>query len=270
MTGAGGGQSTNERAAADAATGGSRRPGAAGRVSDLPARLYAARMRTRSRRRRLTVTLTVAACLFALAGYLLLWHTSLIAVRGVRVVGAKNVTVARILTAAQIDTGGPMAALDPASVAARIEAIPQVASAAVSRDWPGTVIVTVVERVPAALVPDQNGYEVVDGGGVIFGQVSAASAGLPVITVSAPARADEVVPGALSALRALPGSVDKTISAVTASDPYAITLRFTDGATVNWGGGDQAAEKARDLLALLRIGGHRHYDVSAPDAPAMS
>jgi cell division protein FtsQ len=240
------------------------------RISDLPARLYAARLRTRSRRRRLSVTVTVAACLLALLGYLLLWHTSLIAVRGVRVVGAKNVAVARILTAAQIRTGSPMAALDPAAVAAKIEGIAQIASAAVSRDWPGTVVVTVVERVPAALVPDPSGYEVVDGGGVVFGQVSTATKGLPVITVSAPAKADEVVPGALSALRALPASVDKTISAVTASDPYAITLRFTDGATVNWGGGDQAAEKARDLVALLRTGAHRHYDVSAPDAPAMS
>ncbi len=163
-----------------------------------------------------------------------------------------------------------MAALDPAAVAARIERIPQIASAEVSRDWPGTVIVTVTERVPAALVPDSTGYEVVDGGGVVFGQSAKTVRGLPVITVSAPAKADEVVPGALAALRALPASVDKTISAITASDPYAITLRFTDGATVNWGGGDDAADKARDLVALLRIGGHRHYDVSAPNAPAMS
>lgn len=241
-----------------------------GRVSDLPARLYAARMRARARWRRLAVTVTVALGLLALTGYLLLWHTSLIAVRGVRVVGAKNVSVSAILTAAQIRTGGPMAALDPAAVAARIERIPRIASAAVSRDWPGTVVVTVAERVPAALVPDASGYEVVDSGGVVFGQVSAPTAGLPVITVSAPAKADEVVPGALSALRALPASVEHTVTAITAADPYAITLRLADGSTVNWGGGERAADKARDLVALLRIGGHRHYDVSAPDAPAMS
>jgi cell division protein FtsQ len=240
------------------------------RVSDLPARLYAARMRARTRWRRLSVTVTVAVCLLALAGYLVLWHTSLIAVRGVRVVGTKNVSVSRILTTAEIRTGGPMAAFDPAAAAARIEAIPQIASAAVSRDWPGTVVVTVVERVPAALVPGAGGYDVVDSGGVVFGRLSAARAGLPVITVTKPATADAVVPGALSALRALPASVDKTVTAITASDPYAITLRLTGGATVNWGGGDRAADKARDLVALLRIGGHKHYDVSAPDAPAMS
>lgn len=248
-------------------SGASERPG---RVSDLPARLYAARMRARSRWRRLSVTVAVALCLCVLAGYLLLWHTSLIAVRGIRVMGTKNVTVATVLGAAQIRTGSPMAALDPAAVAARVQRIPQIASAEVSRDWPGTVIVTVTERVAAALVPDARGYEVVDSGGTVFGQVSGPTTGLPVITVSAPAKAQEVVPGALSALRALPASVDKTVSAITASDPYAITLRLTDGATVNWGGGDRAADKARDLVALLRIGGHRHYDVSAPDAPAMS
>lgn len=240
------------------------------RVSDLPARLYAARLRSRSRWRRLSVTLTVAAGLLALIGYLLLWHTSLIAVRGVRVVGAKNVSSATILSAARIRTGSPMAALNPAAVAARIETVPQIASAAVSRDWPGTVIVTVTERVPAALVPAGTGYEVVDAGGVVFGRLSAVRAGLPVITVSAPADADEVVPGALAALRALPSSVDTDITAITASDPYAITLRFSDGSTVNWGGADDPSGKARDLVALLRIGTHRHYDVSAPDAPAMS
>ena len=240
------------------------------RVSDLPARLYAARMRARARWRRLAVTVTVAGCLFALVGYLVLWDTSLIAVGGIRVVGAKSLSAAQVLTAAQIPVGSPMAALDTGAAAARVEKIPQVASASVRRDWPGTVVVTVVERVAAALVPDPKGYQVVDGGGVVFGQVSGVTKGLPVITVSAPAAADQVVPGALAALRALPASVDARISAITASDPYAITLRFTDGATVNWGGGDDAVDKARDLVALLRIRGGRHYDVSAPDAPAMS
>lgn len=244
--------------------------GGADRVSDLPARLYAARLRARSRWRRLSITLTVTACLLAFLVYMLLWHTSLIAVRGVHVLGAKKVPTAQILTAAQVPVGGAMAAFDPAAAIARVERIPQIASANVGKDWPGTVVVSVVERVPAALVPDTNGFEVVDSGGVVFGQVSRPTAGLPVITVSAPAKPDEVVPGALAALRALPTVVDTRISAITASDPYAITLRFTDGATVNWGGGEDPADKARNLLALLRIGGAEHYDVSAPDAPAMS
>jgi cell division protein FtsQ len=244
--------------------------GARQRVSDLPARLYAARLRARARWRRLAVTLTVACCLFALIGYLLLWHTSLIAVRGIRVVGAQSVSSGQILTASQIRSGASMAGLDTGAAAARIEAIPQIASARVSKDWPGTVVVTVVERVAAALVPDARGYQVVDGGGVVFGQEAKAAGGLPVITVSAPARADEVVPGALAALRALPAAIDRRIAAITASDPYAITLRFTDGSTVNWGGADDAVDKARDLEDLLRIQGGTHYDVSAPDAPAMS
>ena len=244
--------------------------GARQRVSDLPARLYAARLQARARWRRLAVTLTVACALVALLVYLLLWHTALIAVRGIRVVGAKSVSNSLILTTSQIRSGSSMAGLDTGAAAARIERIPQVASARVSKDWPGTVVVTVVERVAAALVPDAQGYEVVDSGGVVFGQEAKAVSGLPVITVSAPAKADEVVPGALAALRALPAAVDRRIAAVTASDPYAITLRFTDGSTVNWGGGDDAVDKARDLEDLLRIAGGTHYDVSAPDAPAMS
>lgn len=270
MTGPGGGDSTNERGGASTATSATRRPGGSNRVSDLPARLYAARMRTRSRRRRLTVTLTVTACVFALIGYLVLWHTSLIAVSGVRVRGAESVSAATVLKAAQIPAGSPMAALDPGAAAARIERIPQVASATVSRDWPGTVVISVVERVPAALVPDAGGYAVVDRGGVVFGHSAAVRSGLPVIDVSAPAKDAQVVPGALAALRALPAALDRRISSITATDPYAITLTLTDGTTVNWGGGEDAVDKARDLVALMRIGHAHHYDVSAPNAPAKS
>jgi cell division protein FtsQ len=255
---------------AGAAAGTAVRPGAPGRVSDLPARLYAARLRTRSRRRRLSVTLTVTACLLALASYLVLWHTSLIAVRGVRVLGTHSVSAATVLTAAQIRTGSPMAALDTAAVTARIEAVAQIASATVGKDWPGTVVITVVERIPAALVPDAAGYAIVDGGGVVFGQSATVRSGLPVIDVSGAARDAEVVPAALAALRALPAAVDREIASITAVDPYAITLTFTDGATVNWGGGDDPAGKAADLLALMRIAGAHHYDVSAPNAPAKS
>jgi cell division protein FtsQ len=270
MTGTGGGDDTNEGAAAATATSAGRRPGGPGRVSDLPARLYAARMRTRSRRRRLTVTLSVTACVFALIGYLVLWHTSLIAVRGVRVQGAKSVSAAAILTAAQVPIGSPMAALDTGAVAARVERIAQIASATVSRDWPGTVVVSVVERVPAALVPQASGYAIVDGGGVVFGRSATARPGLPVIEVSGAAGDRQVVPGALAALRALPADLDRRIASVTAADPYAITLTLTDGTTVNWGGGDDPVDKARDLVALMRIGRAHHYDVSAPNAPAKS
>ncbi len=269
MTGAGGGNPTDERAGAGTATAGPRRPGS-GRVSDLPARLYAARMRTRSRRRRLTVTLTVTACLLALVGYLLLWHTPLIAVRGVHVRGTKAVAAATVLAAAEIRTGGPMAALDTAAVAARIERIPQIASASVSKDWPGTVVISVVERVAAALVPQGTGYQIVDGGGVVFGHSATVRSGLPVIDVSGAAEDAEVVPGALAALRALPAALDRRIASITATDPYAITLTLTDGTTVNWGGGQDPADKARDLVALLRVGAAHHYDVSAPNAPAKS
>lgn len=270
MTGPGGGDSTNERAGAATATAPKRRPGGSNRVSDLPARLYAARMRTRSRRRRLAVTLTVATCLLALVGYLVLWHTSLIAVSAVKVQGAKSVSAETVLTAAQIPAGSPMAALDPGAAAARIERIPQIASATVHKDWPGTVVISVVERVPAALVPDTGGYAIVDRAGVVFGQSATTRAGLPVIDVSGAAKDAQVVPGALAALRALPAEVDRRITSITASDPYAITLTLTGGITVNWGGGDDAVDKARDLVALMRTGRAHHYDVSAPNAPAKS
>ena len=100
-----------------------------------------------------------------------------------------------------------MAALNTGGAAARVEKIPQVASANVSRTGRARSSSPSPSGQPPRSFPDAQGYEVVDGGGVVFGQVSKATKGLPVITVSAPAKADQVVPGALAALRALPASV---------------------------------------------------------------
>jgi cell division protein FtsQ len=240
-------------------------------VSRLPARLYAARRRSRDRWRRLSVTVTVTLAVLALIGYVIVWHTSLFAVTAVRVVGAHAVSAQQIVAAAAVRPGTALAAVDTGAAAARVDSLVRIASTQVTLSWPHTVVVTVTERTAAALIPQAGGYQLVDGSGVIFGTVPAAVAGLPVIRVSASADVRrQVVPGALAALGALPATLEHQVVGISASSDYDITLTLSGGSTVNWGGGDQAAEKARDLAAMVRLGKAGHFDVSAPNAPAMS
>jgi cell division protein FtsQ len=248
------------------------------RISTLPARLYAARMRSRERWRRLSVTVTVAVILLFIASYVVVWHTSLFAVTTVRVAGEKKISAQQVIAAASVGTGTPLVSVDTGGAAARVERLPQVASAQVSLDWPHTVVIAVAERVPAALIPNGSSYDVVDVSGVVFGTVTSPTAGLAVIQVQGgPAVKAAVVSGALAALRALPANIAHEVTGISASSVYSITLTLHGGATVNWGGSDDASAKAADLVALLRLSqshtarsGAARYDVSAPDAPAMS
>jgi cell division protein FtsQ len=246
-------------------------PAPASAVSRLPAQLYAARMRARERWRRLSVTLTVLLALLAVSGYLIIWHTSVLALDTVRVVGQKTVAAQQVIAAAGLRVGSPLASADLAGAKDRVQRIPQIASADVSRDWPHTVVISIVERTAAALIPDGGGYDVVDANGVVFGRTAAALPGLTVIQVQGGADVKAaVVPGALAALRALPSDIAHRVTGITASSPYSITLRLSGGVTVDWGGGDDASAKARDLTALMRVRKAVRYDVSAPEAPAMS
>lgn len=241
------------------------------KVSRLPEQLYAARMRARERWRRLSITITVTLALLAFTGYMIIWHTSVLGLDAVRVVGQKTVPAQQVIAAAGLRVGSPLAAADLSGARDRVQRIPQIAAASVSRDWPHTVVISVVERTAAALIPDAGGYDVVDASGVVFGRAASALPGLTVIQVQGGADVKAaVVPGALAALKALPSDIAHRVTGITASSPYSITLRLSGGVTVDWGGGDDASAKAQDLAALMHVRKAVRYDVSAPEAPAMS
>lgn len=222
------------------------------------------------------MTITVLLLMLSALGYVLVCHSPLFALRSIHVAGASadGLSAQRVTKAAALPIGAPLTSLDTAGAQARIEKIPQVASARVAVRWPHTVQITVTTRVGAALIPNGSAYDEVDGTGVIFGTVSAPVAGLPVITVQGgPAVRAAVVPGALAALNALGSTapdIEHEVTGISASSAYSITLRLSGGVTVVWGGGDNPVLKAQDLSALMRYRKASAYNVSAPDAPSVS
>jgi cell division protein FtsQ len=220
------------------------------------------------------------AAFFALAGLGVLavvaWAllgSRLLVVRSVTVAGTRLVSPAQVIAAADVPDGSSLLGVNTAQVARRVEAIRQVASATVAKDWPDRLAITVTERVPVVSVRTAGGYDLVDHAGVIVRWSAARPAALPLYLTSLTGsglRGDPGVATAAAVLAELPSWLSRQVADLSAADPPAgaggsaqVTLYLLDHKTILWGGADRAAAKDRELAILMR--GHaRYFDVSAP------
>jgi cell division protein FtsQ len=224
---------------------------------------------------------TWRAAFFALAGLGIIagvaWAllgSRLLVVRSISVTGSHLVTRAQVLDAADVPLGTPLMRVDTGQVAKRIEAIRQIASASVTKDWPDHLAITVRERVPVVAVRMAGrGYDLVDPSGVIVRWSAARPAKLPLFLTSLPGsalRGDSGLAQTSAVLAELPSWLSKSVAEVavagTSSGPGAddqVTLYLRDHKTVVWGGSDGAVEKSRELAILMRDPDD-YFDVSAP------
>jgi cell division protein FtsQ len=205
----------------------------------------------------------LALTILVVAGWALLGPTVLV-VRHVRVTGASpQLPAATVREAASIPLGTPLARLNTAAAARRVERLPAVLSARVSRSFPDTVVIAVRPRVAAVAVPTGSGYALVDSHGVTVSSAASVPAGMPVLTSPPPVLAGSpAVRAAVLVVAELPSSLRAEVRSVSASGG-SVTLQLTGGITVVWGGPGQGAQKAAELGVLL--GTHaRYYDVSDP------
>jgi len=207
----------------------------------------------------------MASVLTVLAlGINLVWFSSVFDVRSVRIFGTHYTTKSRIMQAAQIAIGDPIARINVGAVRQRVEAIPQVASVDVRRGFPHSIVIEVHERTPIAAASDpEGGWWLVDRTGKLFEKVA-----------KAPVQMTEVI-GYTEQFRGIGARIAagfprwlqlrvKTVRVYARED---VRLEMKNGKQVQWGGEERAARKAEVLFALLQVHAH-YYDVSAPDAPA--
>lgn len=223
------------------------------------------------RRRLLGVLLAVVLIGGGVGVRVVLFDAPLLDVGRVTVTGAVAVPQADVLGVAGVPDAVPLARIDTQAVADRVAALPAIASVTVSRSWPHTVVISVVERVPVATLTTATGVELVDRGGAVFPGV--APPGLPALTLASAGPGDPVTRAALSALAALPAAVGAQVDTFGArlSDPGApaeVTFALTGGRQVVWGSTERATEKAAVLVPLLTQKGHV-FDVSSPDLPTV-
>lgn len=201
------------------------------------------------------------------AGVYVVGFSPLLAVQDVDVVGAEPGDTAAIGEIAAGAHGRPLARVDVGAIVDGAEARPGVESATVVRDWPRTLRVEVVPRIPALAVNRGKGQvEVYDIDGVRIRSTGSVPKGVPTISAD---RGAEVsghgVTAALSMLEALPQGVRDRVSAVTVDAADRVSFRI-GRTTVVWGDEAQPQLKVQVIDVLLK-GRPKVLDVSAPDTP---
>jgi cell division protein FtsQ len=225
-------------------------------------------------RRRRVAAAVVAVFLLSALGLVVrvvLYDSRLLDVQGVHVQGISTLPETDIVGAAAVPIGAPLASIDLGDVAARVAQVPAVASAVVTRSWPHTVTVTVVERTPVASATTPAGVELVDADGLVY--PGTPPPGLPRLVFGAVGPDDPSTRSALAALATLPPPIRSQVLTVDAtvagSDvPGQVTFGLTGNRQVVWGTEDRAAEKAAVLVPLLTQPGHV-FDVTSPDLPTI-
>lgn len=216
---------------------------------------------TRRRRVHRWIALAVVIALLALAVWVV-WFSSLLTVREVRVLGTVDVSADQVRTAADVPSDVPLARVDVAGITERIDAIPRVKSVEVRRGWPDVLVLVVTERVPLAVTKAGTSLAYLDQTGARFGSLTVAPRGMPLVVSS-----DQLsTQAALDVVGALPKALRDTTATVTAKTRDDVVLTLADGVTVRWGSAEQSDRKAAVLAALLRVKA-ASYDVSAPDLP---
>jgi cell division protein FtsQ len=229
-------------------------------------------------RRRLRRLAWVGGAAALVAGAVLLTRTPLFDVDEVRVAGADHIgadVVREAAAAAGAGRGDLLVDVRLDEVADAIEELPAVAEASVERDWPGTVTIEVVERVPVAVVPAGASLAVVAADGVVV-DVATASPGLPAlggVTVDAEPGAVAEAGALLAVAAALPPELLGAVEAINAPDDDELELALADGGRALLGAGedlDAKLDAVATMLAQADLGCLDTLDVRVPSSPAVT
>lgn len=132
------------------------------------------RERRLSQQRLMVWLRVVGASILAVAmvvGLVALYRSSIFSVEQVEVIGNKTVTTARVLEVAAVPSDATLLRFPAARVKERLESDPWIDEATVTRDFPDTMRIRVVERAPFAYL-DQGGesFWVVDSTGFFIAE----------------------------------------------------------------------------------------------------
>lgn len=194
-----------------------------------------------------------------------------VAVRGAQHSGAEAVAAASGVS------GRAMAWLDLGAARRRVEALPWVASAALWREWPGTVHVQVEERRPVATTQAADGtWRLIDAGGRVLAGATDAPDGLVLLAgptpVGEPGSTFDDPGGLLAVAAALPDPLTGRVAGVRVG-PAGPELVLTSGAVVVLGDSSQLPAKFLAVVAVLDDRGDEPFailDARVPETPVLT
>lgn len=224
-------------------------------------------------RKRLRIALVVAALFIAGGLAYLLLESPALDVDAVRVEGNRLVPADTIVDALGIDHGDALWDVDANGASGNVEELPWVASAEVSRSWPGTVVVEVREhRAVAWARRDADSVAAFAADGRVIADLAAPPAGATeVVGLRRVPRAGGLIspPAAAAVVTRVPAPLAAQVVAIDlAGDGVALDL--ARGGEVRLGTLDALAAKGAAALAVLDALGDEPFayvDVRAPEHP---
>jgi cell division protein FtsQ len=225
--------------------------------------------KVRRSRRRKVLAFTSSALVLALlaASVWSVYFSTALVTKRVSVSSTHDLTPMQISFAAQVPLGVPLARQDLEAIAERTTTLPPVESVAVTRDWPSTIRITVVERRPVLAVRQPDGYVVIDKSGVAY-QTKHVMPPEVMLTEVSPGDAPLLSEVAIVAI-ALPKKLRGMVDRITAGNRDSIVLVLDSGRTVTWGSSSDSELKAQVARALLKRKPKSSIDVSSPHNPAV-
>jgi cell division protein FtsQ len=257
-------------------------------VTDQPLHPVAPHPRIRQRRvevrrdegrRRLRVLLIITGTFAMLGVGYGVTRSPLLDVDRVHVRGATHTSVDEVVVATGLGAAPAMLDVDDTNVGRTVEDLPWVESATVTRRWPGTVEITLLERSPLAALPaGPEVWAVVDLSGRVLelragdpGDLVRVAAGT---TPGAPgSRVDASTRGALRLVAALPEALATRVPSLAVGANGAIELQLDGKIPVHVGAPRQLGPKLVALTTLVQKADLRRVrtiDVRVPTAPVLT
>ncbi|MFD6952667.1 cell division protein FtsQ [Nocardiopsis sp. TSRI0078] len=198
----------------------------------------------------------------------ILLGSRLLVVRDVAVTGVERVSAEEVVAAVGVPTGTPLLRVDLDQSGERAESLSLVESATVTRGWPATLEVEVVERRPLLAVRVGEEYRLVDGDGVRIEDSEHRPDTHPLLRVTGEIEGNGGVRAAADIVERVPDPLLSRIRLIDATEADAIVVELGDGSRVEWGSPEGTDDKSAVLRALMSE--HppqegRVYDVATPD-----
>ena len=232
-------------------------------------------------KRRFRVLIGVTAVAAVAVGGWAANDSSLLDVDKVVVVGAVHTGAGEARSASGLRRGEPLSGVDREGAARGVEALPWVQDATVSRRWPDTVRIQVVEREPVAVTPSAGGGSaLVDRSGRVLEWTDAPPPGLAVLASLTPAGPAGTTLGpegvaALSVAVVLPAELRARTAGVAPAEGGRgeVDIRLYPEGMVRLGPPEDLDRKfaaIRTVLAQVDLRNLAVLDVRRPDSPVLT
>lgn len=192
-----------------------------------------------------------------------LYQSRLFLIEDLKVLGTHRLDSAKVMQLADVHVGEPLISVNPQAISKKLSEIAQIKSVRVERGWPHSVLITVTERSPVAVVKSGSGFDLVDDAGMLAGKIDHKPRKMYVINANPNTQA---MKAAVQVALAIPSRWK--VATISATNSKGVIVELSKGQMIIFGTGDQVHLKIRVAGSLL-ANKYRHINVSSPLNPTV-